>query len=344
MKILITGGSGFVGSHSAAALAQAGQQLRFLARQPDKLRQQLQALGVDASDIVQADMQDRAALSRALQGCDAVLHAAAAVQLDPRLAQATLAANLLGTQSVLGAACEAGLQRMVYVSSLSCLFRPGLRQIDENTPLAEARNPYTQSKTAAERWVRTLQEQGAPVQITYPAVVVGPQAPGQSLSNSSLATFASRLLPITRTGFQFVDVRDVAAIHAALLTQNLASTSVPARFILGGHYLPWEELRAALQQATGRQPPALPLPAPLLRATGWAADALQRIHPFNSPLSGEAVGFMTSWVPAESGRVLAHTGLAWRPVQSTLQDTLGWMTDTGQISKRAAGRAAQPTA
>ena len=87
MKVLVTGASGFVGSHSAAALQQAGHELRLIARAPDALRAHFAQLGLQAPEVVQADMQDASAMRLALQGCDAVLHAGAAVNLDGRQAR-----------------------------------------------------------------------------------------------------------------------------------------------------------------------------------------------------------------------------------------------------------------
>jgi nucleoside-diphosphate-sugar epimerase len=318
----------------------AGHELRFLVRNSAALRIHFEMLGLRADDVVQADMQDAAAVRSALAGCDAVVHAAAAVNLDARQAEATLRNNLAGVQSVVGGACELGLRNVVYVSSLSCLFNPELTRITEEAPLAASRNAYTQSKTAAERWVRDLQSQGAPVQISYPAAVLGPQDPKLCESNGGFLTFASKTLPLTRTGFQFVDVRDVAAIHTALIEKFPRGEKSAYRFILGGHYLPWAQLRDALQAATGVKPPAMPLPAALLRTAAALVDTLQKIRPFPAQLSGEAVEFMTRWVMADSARVLAHTGLAFRPAQNTLIDTLTWLAEAGHLPARAAGRLA----
>ena len=342
MKIFVTGATGFVGSHSAAALLRAGHQVRFLARHPAALRAHFSKLGLPADDVVQADMQDAPAVRAALQGCDGVLHAAAAVNLDASQAAATLQNNLAGVRHVLGAACEMGLPRLLYVSSLSSLFNPNLPRIDEAAPLAQTQNPYAKSKTDAEVLVRQWQAAGKPVQITYPAAVLGPDDPKLCTSNGGLLTFASKTLPITRTGFQFVDARDMAHMHCALL-ENPPNSAPGAdysayRFILGGHYLPWGQLRDALQSVTGRRPPACPLPAPLLRVAAKLADGWQKIHPFETQLTSEAVAFMTQWVAADSARVQRHTGLGFRPANDTLTDTLRWLVQAGHMDARFAGK------
>lgn len=337
MKVFVTGASGFVGSHSAAALLQAGHEVRFLARQPEALRRHFARLGLQANDVVQGDMQDARAMRLAMQECDAVLHAAAAVNLDARQAQATYHTNLAGVQNVVAAACEAGIGNVVYVSSLSVLFNPDLPNIAEDAPLALTQNPYAKSKTDAERLARALQAQGGAVQITYPAAVLGPDDPKLCESNGALATFVGKALPLTRSGFQFVDVRDIAQVHCALLEKTPHGDATGHRFILGGHYLPWRALASNLQQLTGRRPPAWPIPAPVFRVLAWGMDGLQKVHPFSTQLTGEAVDFMTRWSPADSARVQAYTGLSFRPAQQTLADTIAWLVQAGHLSARDAG-------
>lgn len=334
MQFLVTGATGFVGSHSAAALLRAGHKVRFLARNPAALRQHFARWGLAADDVVQADMQDAAAVRAALQGCDGVLHAAASVNLDPAQAEATYRSNLQGVEHVIGGACAAGLAHILYVSSLSVLFTPDLPRLDEDSPLAASHNAYTQSKTAAERLVRQWQDQGQPIRISYPSAILGPDDPKLCASNAGLLTFASKTLPRTRTGFQFVDVRDLADIHLRLLELPASGQPSTWRYIAGGHYLPWGEMAAALQRVLGRKPLSLPLPAPVFQALAAIADAAQRIHPFNTQLTREAVDFMTRWSPADSSRIMASTGCQFRPPEATLADTLAWLVAAGHMPAR----------
>lgn len=331
MKIFLTGATGLLGSHCAHALLQAGYELRLLARQPAVLRQHFARLGWSDLDVVAGDMQDAAAMHAALQGCDAVVHAAAAVNLDPRQATQTLNNNVQGVQHVLGAACEMGMMRMVYASSLSVLFHPDLPKLDENTPLVNSRNPYSQSKIMADQLVRSWQQQGAPVQSLYPSVILAPDDPKLSQSNQSLQIFVSRALPITRSGFQFVDARDVAAMLVQLLAQPAPAVAEDGRYMVAGHYLSWPDLRRSLETVLGKKVPARPLPAGLLRLLGWGADALQQLRPFETALSAESVEFMTRWSPADSSRICAATGLHFRPVAETFADTLAWMQAAGHL-------------
>ena len=149
MKIFLTGATGFVGAHTARELLAAGHELRLLARNPDAARAYFARHDAPVSDWVVADMRDADAVRDAMQGCDGVLHAAAAVSLDPRKAQQTYDNNVGGMEAVVGAACALGIRRIVYVSSLSVLFSPGLAAIDEDTPLGTPHDAYARSKRAS---------------------------------------------------------------------------------------------------------------------------------------------------------------------------------------------------
>ncbi len=147
-----------------------------------------------------------------MAGCDAVFHAAASVSLDPGKARETYDTNVGATKAVLGAARALGIGNLLYVSSVAALFHPGAPRVDESTPLAELSEPYSRSKRDSEAYVRELQQQGVPVQISYPVAVVGPDDPKLSAANRGLATFVGQMLPRSTTGFQCIDVRDLAAV------------------------------------------------------------------------------------------------------------------------------------
>ena len=123
MLILVTGGTGYVGSHAIAALAGAGLRVRVLARFPDRIPNALKPLGVEAIETVTGDVTDPVAVERSLEGADGVLHAASVFSMDPRKAEEMRSVNVRGTEIVLGAAHQLGLDPIVYVcqaSSRSC--------------------------------------------------------------------------------------------------------------------------------------------------------------------------------------------------------------------------------
>lgn len=337
MTIFVTGATGFVGAHTAQALLAAGHELRLLVRDEAAARRQFgSARGIER--YVRADLCDAAGLRQAMAGCDAVFHAAAAVALDPRRAQQTYDNNVGGVRAVFSAAADLGIGKLVYVSSLSALFHPGLPRIDESTPLAEVREAYARSKRDADEHVRGLQAQGLPLQISYPSAVIGPDDPKFSEANRGLLAFISRMMPATTSGFQCVDVRDLAQAHRWLLERPVTGDAQDARYIVGGHFYPWAEFRQRLEQLLGRRLFSLPLPAVLMRALGAGVDALQRLKPFPTQITAEAMAFVTQWPPADSSRFLRSSGLGFRSGEETFADTIRWMVRAGHLPIKHAGR------
>lgn len=340
MKVFVTGATGFVGAHTARALLAAGRQVRFLARNPGLLKQYFAAHGHAVDDIAIGDIRDRDAVRKALTGCDAVFHAAAAVALDPRRAQETYDNNVGGMKAVVGAAVDAGIRNIVYVSSLSVLFHPNRPRIDEATPLADCRNPYAKSKRDCDEYVRTLQQQGVPIQMSYPAGVIGPDDPKLCESNYAVAAFVSQMLPRTSTGIQSVDARDLAQAHCWMLQHPPVTAFEAGRYVIGGNFYPWEELRTMLERILGRRVTAPALPGGVLRAIGAATDFMQKFVPFQTHMSAEAMAYVTQWSPADSSKFLKVSGLKFRPGEETYADTIRWLARAGHIPPGFAGQLA----
>lgn len=340
MKVFATGATGFVGAHTARALLDAGHELRLLVRNAELARSYFARHGHRVDDIVVADIRDRDAIRHALDGCDAVFHAAATVSLDPARAQQTYDNNVGGMKAVIESAVEAGIRNILYVSSLSVIFHPGLPRIDETTPLAAVREPYSRSKRDSDVFVRALQAEAAPIQVSYPAGVIGPDDPKLSEANHGLVSFISQMLPRTTTGFQSVDVRDLAQAHRWLLEHPPTGDFESSRYILGGYFYPWDELRALLERVLDRRIFAPRMSASLLRAMGAATDFAKKIIPFETQVSGEAMAYVTQWPPADSSRFLCKSGLCFRPGEETFADAIRWLAEAGHMKPQYAGRLA----
>jgi dihydroflavonol-4-reductase len=235
---------------------------------------------------------------------------------------------------VIGSACALGIGNIIYVSSLSALFWPDLPRTDESTPLAPCKEPYSRSKRDSDEYVRGLQAQGYPIQITYPSAVVGPDDPKLSEANHGLIAFITKGIPITTTGFQAVDVRDLAQAHRFLLEHPLTSNFENGRFIIGGHYYPWKAFRVQLEAGLGRHIRAFHSPAAMLRGIGATVDALQRVIRFKTQISAEAMSFVTQWSPAESTKYLEYSDLQFRHGEATFADTFRWMASAGHLPRR----------
>ena len=334
MKVFITGATGFVGAHTALALLRAGHQVRLLVRNAEAARKYFAQHGFVVDDFLVADIRDEEKIRPAMKGCDAVLHAAAIVALDPARAQETYDNNVQGMKAVIGSACDLGIRNIVYVSSLTAMFWPDLPKTDEETPLAPCKEPYSRSKRDSDEYVRGLQAKGYPIQITYPSAIIGPDDPKLSEANHGLIAFITKGFPMTTSGFQAIDVRDLAEAHRYLLEHPPQTDFEKSRYIIGGHYYPWAIFRGKLEAGLGRRVLAFRSPGAALRGMGATVDALQKIIKFKTQVSAEAMSFVTQWSPADSSKYLNHSGLKFRDGAETFADAFKWMAKAGHLPSR----------
>lgn len=338
MKVFVTGATGFAGSHTAIELLEHGHSVRLLARNPQALKQHFDRLGYTVDDIVQADMTDVDAMKQAMQDCDGVVHVAALVDLDPKNADRTYNINMQGVRAVVGGACALGLKHIVYVCSMSALATVDAEIVTENTTPAPPPNPYARSKQDADAYVRDLQRQGHPVQLVYPSAIIGPHDPKLCESNGGLITFASSVVPLTSSGFQVVDVRDLAVAHRYLLENPPQDNFENGRYIIGGNYYPWAELHAILQRITGRKIKGVKVPGVVFRVMGGMLDAVRRVLPFQTQLTAESAQVMTQWVPASSEKYLNRSGNTFRSGEETFGDALRSLAEDGYMPRKYVGK------
>ena len=242
MKVLVTGGTGLVGSHTVAAMVQGGHEVRLLVRRPGQVPVSLGPLGVAVTDIVVGDVLDEDLVSRAIEGCEAVVHAAAVLSMHPRRAEEIRRTNARAAELVLGRAVDRGLDPVVHVSTSVALTRYGGSGPD--LPLGDIELPYAQSKIASEKVARQLQDAGAPVVIIYPGAVFGPHDPYRGEQSERLRWILLGRFPLwPRGGVHVVDVRDVAAVIAAVLNPGRG----PRRYIVPGYHMDGNQLYAAVR-------------------------------------------------------------------------------------------------
>ncbi len=344
MRVFCTGATGFVGAHTALALLATGHEARLLVRYQRMARDWFETRGCHVERFVTADIRDESALQDAMAGCDAVFHAAATVSLDPRRAREMYDTNVGGTNAVLGAARGLAIRNLLYVSSVTVFFHPGAPRVDEFTSLADVSEPYSRSKRDSEIHVRELQQQGMPVQITYPAGVIGPDDPKLSAANRALATCVGQALPRSTTGFQCVDVRDLAQAHVWLLEHPPTDSFEHSRYIIGGHFYPWDELRRLLETLLGRRMFSPRISPRLMRGMGATADRVKKLVPFETQISAESMAINTQWPPADSSRFVATSGLRFRTGEETFSDTIRWMVEAKHIPHKKAGQLVTTTA
>jgi dihydroflavonol-4-reductase len=334
VRILVTGGTGFVGSHSVKALLDAGHDIRLLVRAPERIAPALGPLGVMADHVV-GDVTDPAAVARALGGCEAVLHAAAVYRLDTRSDAQTSRTNVAGTEVVLRAAVERGCDPVVHVSSTVALLRRHAT-VKPDSPLATARSVYVRSKAASEAVARRLQDEGAPVVIVQPGMVIGPHDAYLSDQTRRLRDILRGLYPAwPRGGHHQVDVRDVTRVHAAVMARDRG----PRRYLVPGRFMDGRTMFAALRAVTGRRFPHVILPPAMVLPATWLASQVQRITPFHLPLEYEGALITSYATRCDDSRTREELGIEPRPLEETFADAIRWLHAAGWISARQAGRA-----
>ncbi|OBI07214.1 NAD-dependent epimerase/dehydratase family protein [Mycobacterium scrofulaceum] len=320
MRVLITGGTGFVGGWTAKAIADAGHDIRFLVRNPAKLETSVAKLGVDVSDYAVADITDRMAVRKALDGCEAVVHSAALVATDPRQTAQMLATNMQGAQNVLGQSVELGLDPIVHVSSFTALFHPSLETLTADLPVVGGADGYGTSKAQVEIYARGLQDAGAPVNITYPGMVLGPPVGDQfgEAGEGVRAAVQMHAIPGRSAAWLIVDVRDLAALHAALMEPGRG----PRRYTAGGHRVPAAELATLLGEVAGTPMVSVPIPDSALRVAGAVLDRANRFLPFETPFTWAGMQYYTQMPASDDSPSERELGIKYRDPQETVADTL----------------------
>lgn len=338
LRILLTGGTGYLGAFTLRALLAAGHEPRLLVRDRDRLERKCAALGIGmpSLDVVVGDMTDPSAVGEAVGSSDAVIHAAAAVgALDRAAARRALTTNVDGTRLVLDGALAAGCDPVVHVSSVA-VFGHGAPVITSDLPpVTTADNPYTRSKVLAEQLARERQAHGQPVVIVYPGGITGPGA-GDSYGEVA-AGFVSMLkagmLVLDDGGITIIDVRDLADALVAMLQPGLG----PRRFMAGGQITPLPEIARVIRRLTGRRFPVLPTPGVVFRALGHVTDAVRRVVPFQTVFTAEAMDALTLVRPTDDTAVHDELGIAYRPVPETIEASLRALYAGGVLSAKHVG-------
>ncbi len=334
MKVLVTGGTGFIGSLTAKALIEAGHQVYLLVRSEKKALSVCHNLGITVNGLFIGDVTDKAIVEKAVAGCDAVIHTAAMVSTAKKDAEKVHQTNVGGTKLVIDCSLAAGVKKIIYVSSVSALYNAGDSVMNENTAVSTAKNPYGETKVICENYVRDLQAKGAPIVITYPTGVVGFNDPALSEPHSGIKIFIAQFTFTSSTGIQFVNARDIADAHVAIVEK----VEGPDRFILGGHFYSWSELLMITKKLTGRRLPHIYIPGNVLRLLGRCADVLIQLTGKEFPFTGEGTTYASQWVYADSSKIKNELGITFTDKEKTLAEIIQWLYKTGHISAKKAGK------
>jgi nucleoside-diphosphate-sugar epimerase len=338
MHVLVTGGTGYVGSHSIAALSAAGHRVRVLARSPERIAGTLGSLNVDGIEAAIGDVTDPASVERAIDGCDAVLHAASVFSMDPRRAEEMNRVNVRGTETVLSTADRLGLDPIVHVSSEVALLPAADGEIlTADSPVQRPAGTYSQTKADSELVARRLQARGAPVVSIMPAAIWGPHDPNFGEGVTLAANILRNRFPIIMSGgMHITDARDVAAATAAVMVPGRG----PRAYMVAGHYISMPDIVHTLAHLSGRRIPFVIVPSWFLAGFGHTADFVQRRLKARLPWSSEAIWIMNCHARCDDSTTRNELGLEPRPLRDTFADTVQWLVEVGELSPRQAGRLA----
>jgi len=336
MKVLVTGATGFAGSHTAAALQRAGHDVRLLVRDPAKAERVFAMVGVVDPEIVVGDVTDRESVEAAVTGCDAVVHAAAMVALHRKQASQAHATNTLAAELVLGAAARAGCDPIVHISSVSVIDGSG-PTVSLSSPLrVGASGGYSASKVDCEWMARGMQAAGLPVVTVYPSGIIGPDAPALSVIHTAAQTWI-RAMPMISSGVNLIDVRDLAA----MITATIEPGRGPRRIMAGGTFTDWRDLVDEIERLRGKKIFRYPAPGAVMRGMGRVMDVTKLPLPIDFELTHETMTEASKAVPCDSVQSERELGVTLRPVSETLVDTYRWIAEVGGLSLDEIGNMAQ---
>jgi dihydroflavonol-4-reductase len=329
-KVLITGGTGFVGSAVAIALRRSGYDLRALVR-PSSPRANLAGLGVE---IVEGDIRDPVAVRQAMMGIRFAFHVAADYRLWARYPDEIVQTNVEGTRIVMQAAKYAGVERIVYTSSVAALALGNDGDAaDESIVLDErdAIGPYKRSKVLAQALVaKMIAEDALPAVIVNPSTPIGPRDIRPTPTGRLVVEAASGRVPaFVDTGLNLVHVDDVAAGHLAALERG----TIGERYILGGENVLLADMLASIAEITGKPAPKLRIPRAIVYPIAMAAEAVAKLtwkEPFIT-LDGLRMSKHRMFFTAAKAE--SELGFRARPYREGLRDAVRWFADHGYLGR-----------
>jgi dihydroflavonol-4-reductase len=326
MKTLVTGGTGFVGANVVRALLRRGTEIRALVRSGSDVRP-LSDLDLE---LVQGDLRDRQSLEAALKGCSTVYHVAAVYSLWASHRQEIYASNVTGTVNLLEAARAAGVQKIVYTSSVSTIGLPedGSPGTEE-VPLRpeEMVSDYKRSKYLAEQEVLKYGRRGLPVVIVNPSFPVGPWDIKPTPSGQLIVNFLRGKIPAyADTGLNVIDVEDVAIGHLLAAEKG----RLGERYILGHANLTLLEFLRLLQQASGVKAPRVRIPYSVAYFSACVSELVARTMTHKPPFVTLAgVRLSRKRMFYDSSKAVRELGLPQTPVIEACRKAVRWFRDHG---------------
>jgi dihydroflavonol-4-reductase len=335
MTTLVTGATGFVGSHVARKLVDAGHSVRVLVRSSSNL-QLLEGLPVER---IEGDLRDPRSLERAMSGVRRLFHVAADYRLWTRTPEELYKSNVEGTRSLFEAAARAGVERVVYTSTVATIAVPShgehLPNEETHASLDEMIGHYKRSKLLAEREAIEFAATGLPVVIVNPTAPVGPGDWKPTPTGRIIVDFLNGKMPAyVDTGLNLVAVEDVAAGHLLAAERG----RIGERYILGARNMTLKQILGALAAITGRSAPRIRLPHAVALAAGYADEWFSRLTGREPQIPVEGVKMSRHRMFVESDKAERELGFISGPVEAALERAVRWYEERGYFQGRTASK------
>jgi dihydroflavonol-4-reductase len=334
MTTLVTGATGFVGSHVARQLVSAGQSVRVLVR-PNSNLEALAGLHVE---YFEGDLRDQESLERAMRGIRRVFHVAADYRLWTPRPEEIYEINVEGTRKLLAAARHARVERIVYTSTVATIAVPrngALPNEDTQASLNEMIGHYKRSKFLAEQVAVEAVSAGLPVVIVNPTAPVGPWDWKPTPTGRIILDFLKGKMPAyVDTGLNVAPVEDIAAGHLLAAEKG----RVGQRYILGGRNMTLKQILDALSAITGRPAPRVRLPHAVALAAGYADQWFSRLAGREPQIPVEGVKMSRHHMFVESDKAVRELGYKPTSVEAALERAVNWYQQHGYLNAGAGNK------
>jgi dihydroflavonol-4-reductase len=282
--------------------------------------------------VAEGDLGDPASLSRALTGVRHLFHVAADYRLWAKDPEEIVRNNLTGTRAIMSAALAAGVERVVYTSSVATLgFHADGRPSTENMPLKpeDAIGAYKRSKAVAERLVETMvRDEGLPAVIVNPSTPIGPRDIKPTPTGRIIVEAATGKIPaFVDTGLNLVHVDDVATGHLLALKHG----RIGERYILGGEDVSLRQMLSDIAAMVGRKAPTVNLPRAPLYPLAVVMEVMGGITGKEPMLTRDALKMASHRMFFSSEKAKAELGYSARPYRQGLEDALAWFRAEGYL-------------
>src|SRR5438445_4194715 len=339
MITLVTGASGFLGSHVARQLVARGDNVRVLLRASSHNR----AISDLSLEYVTGDLRDPESLERAMNGVTKVFHVAADYRLWAKRSKDIYESNVGGTKNLLAAAEQAGVDQFVYTSTVATIAvdRPQPPNESSEARLDEMVGHYKRSKWLAEQEVLNAAKNGAPVIVAMPTTPVGPWDWKPTPTGKIIVDFLNGKMPgYVETGLNFVGVEECAAGHLLVSEKG----KVGERYLLGGENLTLKAMLDKLAKITGLRAPSLKIPHGLALGVAYANTVFSRLLGREPGIPLEGVKIARHMMFVDCSRANRELGFQACPVAAALERAVRWYEANGYIAKGRAKRMAHAAA